>query len=168
MSVRRWLSLGLGIPLAAVVLMQIVPYGRNHTNPPAGNAVKWDSPPTEALARRACYDCHSNETKWPFYASVAPVSWRVQHHVDEGREKLNFSDFRPGDKGVRKAAGEAAETLQEGEMPPFDYLLAHAEARLSTEEKQTLIQGLRKTFATVEEGGEGKDTRGKPLGSPGE
>ena len=133
--------------VALFVLMQAVPYGRDHTNPPVIEQPAWDSPATEQLARRACFDCHSNETKWPWYSWIAPVSWRVQDHVDEGRGHLNFSRF---DKAQRNATG-AVKEVQEGDMPPWDYALAHSEARLSDAEKQQLIEGFKKTFSKARE-----------------
>lgn len=135
--------------LGMLLVIQLVPYGRDHRNPPTTMNVQWDSPRTGDLARRACYDCHSNDTRWPWYAAVAPVSWRIQAHVAEGREKLNFSTFdRP-----QEEAHESAETVEKGEMPPWDYLLAHPEARLSAAEKQELIAGLTATLGS--EGGSG-------------
>ena len=65
-------------------LFSFVPYGRDHVNPPVGAEPSWDSPETRALARQACFDCHSNETEWPAYSTVAPVSWLIQHDVSEG------------------------------------------------------------------------------------
>ena len=147
----------VGGGLALVALLQLVPYGRSHQNPPVGATVAWDSPRTEELVRRACWDCHSNETKWPWYSNIAPISWRVQRHVDEGREKLNFTDFQPGNGEVAEQAGESAETVQKGEMPLSDYLLAHPEARLTAAEKQELIRGLQATFAAFAEKGEGAE-----------
>jgi len=147
----RWRKAVTGIAtagLAIVLLIQLVPYGRAHSNPPTTGQPSWDSPETERLARRACFDCHSHETGWPWYASIAPISWRVQSHVDEGRSKLNFSAFdRP-----QEEAHEAAEAVRNGEMPLWDYVLMHPESRLSAEEKQRLVSGLRATF-----GGGGED-----------
>ena len=139
----------LGVPaFLLLIVVQLVPYGRTHSNPPVTGTPAWDSPETEHLARRACFDCHSHETKWPWYASIAPISWRIQSHVDEGREKLNFSAFdRPQDE-----ADEAAETVRDGEMPPWDYLLAHPEARLSAAEKHALTRGLAATLGEDEKG----------------
>ncbi len=147
----RALALFLAAVIALFALIQLVPYGHGHTNPPAGRLVAWDSPATQDLARRACYDCHSNETRWPWYASIAPISWRIQRHVTEGREKLNFTAFEPGSKEVSEAAGDAAETVTKGDMPPQDYLLAHPEARLSAADKQALVSGLRATVAAFGE-----------------
>ncbi|MCJ7766385.1 MAG: heme-binding domain-containing protein, partial [Thiovulaceae bacterium] len=75
----------------ALLLIQIVPYGREHANAPVVAEPQWDTPETRALFFRACADCHSNETKWPWYSNVAPVSWMVQYDVNEGREKFNVS-----------------------------------------------------------------------------
>jgi hypothetical protein len=99
------------------------------------------------LAKRACFDCHSNQTRWPWYSHIAPLSWRIQDHVKEGRSEINFNAFRPDDKHVAKAAGETAEVVQKQEMPPFDYQLAHPEARLSEAERKELVAGLERTFA---------------------
>ena len=134
-----------------ILLIQFVPYGRNHTNPPVTQAPRWDNPRTEELASRACLDCHSNETRWPWYSSVAPVSWRIQSHVDEGREKLNLSQMdRP-----QEDAHEAAEAVSSGKMPPRDYLLAHPEARLTPAERAEFAQGLAATLGG-ESGREGR------------
>jgi hypothetical protein len=139
--VLKWLAIG-GLGLAAVI--QLVPYGRDHSNPPVTAEPQWDSPETQALAERACFDCHSNETVWPWYSHVAPVSWLLQRDVDEGREHLNFSEWdRPQDD-----ADEAAEMVREDEMPPWFYLPTHPEARLTDAEKQTLIKGLEATFGS--------------------
>lgn len=138
---RRWLLRGLGIVVAAFLLIQLVPYGRAHTNPAATGEPAWDSPATRALAVRACFDCHSNETAWPWYSNVAPFSWLLQRHVDEGRQKLDFSTWGT----TRQEIERTARQVQSGEMPPWDYLLLHPEARLSDAEKQQLIDGLTKT-----------------------
>ena len=129
--------------VAALAVVQLVPYGRNHANPPVATEPTWDKPGTRALAKRACFDCHSNETTWPGYSNIAPVSWLVQHDVDEGREHLNFSDWaRP-----QRHAKDMVEEVREGEMPPSIYLPLHPEAKLSDAEKQALMAGLAATFA---------------------
>ena len=147
---KWWARIGVGVA-AALLAIQLVPYGRDHRNPPVTGEPAWDSPETRALARQACYDCHSNETEWPAYASIAPASWLVQRDVDEGRTALNFSEWpRP-----QEEAGEAAETVLEGEMPPPAYMLVHAHARLSGAERDRLALGLAKTLgSTLEEGHE--------------
>lgn len=124
--------------------MQLVPYGRNHDNPPVVQEVAWSSAQVRDLAVRACYDCHSNETTWPWYSNVAPVSWLIQHDTDEGRSKLNFSEWHL----PQKEADEAAEAVAEGEMPMPIYALMHAHARLSHQERQQLIDGLKATIGS--------------------
>ena len=79
---------------------------------------------------------------WPWYSNVAPISWLVQRDVDEGRDELNFSRW---DQPQREA-DDAAETVIDGEMPPWFYVIPHPEANLSLEEKELLIRGLRATF----------------------
>ncbi|GAB4497283.1 MAG: hypothetical protein OHK0052_08610 [Anaerolineales bacterium] len=120
-------------------LIQLVPYGRNHTNPPVVQEPNWSSPEVRALAQRACFDCHSNETVYPWYSNIAPVSWLVQHDIEEGRSKLNFSDWG---RSREKDGDEIAEVILEGEMPPTIYLLQHPEARLTEAERALLIEGL--------------------------
>jgi mono/diheme cytochrome c family protein len=138
---RKWWSrIGFGV-LGTFLAIQLVPYGRDHTNPPATGEPAWDAPATRALAKQACFDCHSNETAWPGYASIAPASWLVQHDVDEGRAVLNFSEWTRPQKEAKKAAAET----REGEMPPAAYRLIHAHARLSARERDRLAQGLAKT-----------------------
>lgn len=132
---------------ALLVIIQFVPYGRNHANPPSRVEPPWDSAETRALAKRACFDCHSNETEWPWYSQVAPISWLVQNDVNAGRSKMNFSEWdRP-----QKEADEAAEQIQKGEMPLWFYLPLHAAARLSAGEKQALIRGLQATIGDTEQ-----------------
>jgi hypothetical protein len=168
MTRQRVLVTVFSVLIGAFALIQLVPFGHQHTNPPAGTSVVWDSPRTLELARRACFDCHSNETKWPWYSSIAPISWKVQGHVDEGREKLNFTAFDAASRKMTKAAGKASEEVREGGMPLSDYLLLHPLAHLTAAEKQELIRGLEATFsayarhgaapadsAAVGEGGEG-------------
>jgi len=144
LSTRTGSLLVAAIGLALAI--QLVPYGRDHDNPPVAQEPAWDSPRTRELFFRACKDCHSNETAWPGYASIAPVSWLVQHDVDEGREHFDVSEW-----GRAKNHGdEAAEMVREGEMPPWFYLPAHPEARLSDAEKDELLRGLVATFGDEE------------------
>ncbi|NMB56164.1 MAG: heme-binding domain-containing protein [Leptolinea sp.] len=130
--------------LAVVVflLIQLVPYGKDHTNPPVTGEPAWDSPETRALAKRACFDCHSNETVYPWYSNVAPVSWLVMHDIEEGRGNLNFSEWETGSKWAQHAADEAGKAIQTGKMPLPIYVIQHPEARLTDAEKQALIKGL--------------------------
>ena len=93
---KRLLLVAGGLIVAALVvfgLIQLVPTGVSFTNPPVMSEPKWDSPQTRALAQRACFDCHSNETAWPWYTHIAPVSWLTAHDVIDGRSRLNFSTW---------------------------------------------------------------------------
>ncbi|MBI3911177.1 MAG: heme-binding domain-containing protein [Armatimonadetes bacterium] len=135
-----------------LVAIQAVPYGRRHTNLPVRMEPRWDSPQTRALVVRACYDCHSNQTIWPWYSHVAPVSWFIQGDVDQGRAAMNLSEWdRP-----QREAHESAKKVQEGEMPPWAYPLVHPEARFSPAERQALIRGLTATL------GQEKEREGEP------
>jgi hypothetical protein len=104
---------------------------------------------------RACYGCHSNEVDYPAYASVAPISWMVQRHVEEGRDELNFSTFDVSTHG----ADDAVETILDGSMPPSYYTRfgLHPEAKLTDAEIQELVAGLRATFAASGVTSEGKE-----------
>jgi mono/diheme cytochrome c family protein len=145
--IRRILAWTGGVLLVALVAIQVIPYGRDHTNPPVIAEPAWDSAATRDLAVRTCFDCHSNETAWPWYSNIAPFSWLLQRHVDQGREVLNFSEWGTGEQET----DEIVESVREGEMPPWDYLVAHSEGRLSGAELDTLLAGLGATFG----GGEG-------------
>lgn len=138
--------MGLGALIVLALLIQLIPYGHNHTNPPVVKEFNWTTPAAKEIAQRACYDCHSNETKWLWYSSIAPVSWLVAHDVDEGRAVFNFSDWQGVTRreGGRKENGahELVEVVRENEMPPAPYLLIHGNARLTTAERETLIAAL--------------------------
>ena len=134
--------------------MQIVPYGRDHKNPPVTGEPQWDSPRTRELFNRACKDCHSNNTVWPWYSSIAPASWLTQVDVSFGREVFNVSEWgRPEENEGEKAAEE----VREGKMPMFIYLPAHPEARLNAVEKEDLIKGLVATFGDKKSSGKEKE-----------
>lgn len=142
MNIKNLLKWGVIAVVGGFLLIQLVPYGRNHTNPPVQSEPNWDSPETRALAVTACYDCHSNETDWSlWYESVAPASWLVQRDVEEGREHLNFSEWDQG--GKPRELEEMWEVVQNGSMPPFQYLILHSEAKLTPEQADQLAAGLR-------------------------
>jgi hypothetical protein len=127
------------LTLAVLVLLaQLVPYGKDITNPPVIEDAPWNSPQARQVALRACYDCHSNETIWPWYSRIAPISWLVYRDVQEGRSELNFSEWGRGEQEVE----DIGEVIAKEEMPPLQYLLAHPEARLSAEDKALLEGGL--------------------------
>ena len=133
--------------------IQLVPYGRDHSNPAVIAEPTWKGEQTRELFFRACRDCHSNETLWPAYASVAPASWLVQHDVEEGRSHFNVSQWGHG----KQHADEAAKMVRENEMPPWFYLPLHPEAQLTEVERQALLRGLIDTFGEAKEGGSDHD-----------
>jgi hypothetical protein len=140
-SVRRVLK-GFLVALAWIAgvfaLMQVIPYGRTHTNPAILKEPPWDSPRTRELAVRACFDCHSNQTRWPWYANVAPFSWTVQLDVESARSILNFSEWnRP-----YSLALYSGQSIRTGNMPPIKYRMAHPEADLTPQELLELASGL--------------------------
>ena len=128
---RLWRRMVYLLPLVLLAI-QFVPIDR--TNPPVGAEI---SAPADvrAVLRRACYDCHSNETVWPWYSRVAPVSWLVASDVHEARKKLNFStwDEYSAKRQMRKLA-EIAEEVADGEMPLWSYVVVHRNAALSPED----------------------------------
>lgn len=156
---RKRLALYALLGLAALfLLIQLVPYGRDHANPPVTQAAVFKSPQAQQLVADSCNDCHSNLTAWPWYTNVAPASWLVQQDVDEGRETMNLSEW---DK-PQPALDEVVEQIQSGEMPPLKYKVMpnHANARLSDKDKAALIAGFRQVYAdqppvAIREGGGG-------------
>ena len=139
---KRILIITIAGILILFLLIQLVPFGRQHANPPVVQEPNWDSPQTRELVQRACFDCHSNETVWPWYSKVAPVSWLLQRDVNEGRKHLNLSEWNK----VREPY-EIIEVIQEGEMPPSIYLIMHPEARLTQTEKDAFISGIEATIS---------------------
>jgi hypothetical protein len=100
-----------------------------------------DAPPeVRAILRRACFDCHSNETRWPWYSQVAPLSWMIAAHVHDGRAALNFSYWPLYSASKRQhLRADIAEAVREDEMPLSSYLLLHPAAQLSGEDRQRII-----------------------------
>ena len=160
---RRWwiktLLINVSILIIFAGVIQLIPVSRD--NPPVLREPVWDTPETRALAQTACFDCHSNETNWPWYARLAPVSWGIWYDVTEGREDLNFSEWArhldddmvdPNDPFPPKTISERIEDeIRNGTMPPGTYRLLHPEARLSDAEKDALITGLLYTIQQSQE-----------------
>ncbi len=140
-SARSWwrpAAYGLAAALAAI---QFVPVER--VNPPVEEILTAPGD-IDAILRRACYDCHSNETRWPWYGRVAPASWLVAHDVEEGREYLNLSTWnRYDDAAMGKNLEEICEEIEEGAMPPWYYLPLHPGARLNDEERALIRAWVR-------------------------
>ncbi len=129
----------VSVLILVFIAIQFIPVDR--TNPPVQVEPQWNSPRTKELFTRACADCHSNQTVWPWYAKVYPVSAWVAHHVEEGR-----SDFNINEKGFGHGVVESAEAVEEGWMPLESYLPMHPEAKLTPKEREELAAGLKATF----------------------
>jgi hypothetical protein len=120
------------------LLIQLVPYGWSHPNPPVTQDAPWPDAESERIARESCYACHSNETEWPLYSYVAPMSWLVRNDVENGRDKLNFSTWDRDDGRT----DDAIEMIFEDEMPLDRYTMIHRDARLTEEEADRLVDAL--------------------------
>jgi hypothetical protein len=142
---RSWKKIVLWVLVGGIVafgLIQLVPYGHATANPPVVKEPNWDTAQTRELAKKACFDCHSNETKRWWATKIAPFSWLAQADVSGARDKLNFSDWHGGSD-----LEELQQAISSGSMPPLQYTLAHPNAKLSDAEKQQLIDGLMATIA---------------------
>jgi hypothetical protein len=146
----RILRMAAIIGAAAFVVIQFVPYGWWHENPPVVQDTPWPNARSEQVARVSCYDCHSNESKWPVYSYVAPMSWLVHKDVAEGRDELNFSEWPLNEKQL----DDAVDVVEDDAMPPSQYTLIHRNARLTPAEAQVLIAALEAL------GGSGDDRSG--------
>ena len=137
----KWI---FGALVAVFALLQFTnPARTNPPLPPGGDISTTNPPPPQiaALLHAACYDCHSNETKWPWYGHIAPVSWLVVGDVNDGRERLNFSDWPHAlPERAAKRLERVSEELGYKEMPPAKYTLIHADARLTEDQRKQLIQ----------------------------
>lgn len=100
--------------------------------------------PIAKLIRNSCYDCHSNETKYPFYSNLQPVAWLLKNHIDEGRKELNFSTFATYEpKRQAHKLEEATEYVEQKNMPLESYTLGHSDAKLSDEQRKQLVNYFR-------------------------
>ncbi len=148
MSRNRKIIVGIfGILLAGFLIIQVIPIGRiravfqRDANPPVVTTVEWDSPETLRLARMACFDCHSNETVYPWYSLIAPVSWLVTRDINQGRAAMNFSEDAPTEYNL-----EDLEYHLYNNMPPRLYIIMHPETDLTDEQKALLMTGFQATF----------------------
>ena len=136
------------ILLTAFILIQFFPIDK--TNPVSNAGMDFlkikDTPESIAkIIRNSCYDCHSNETRYPFYSHIQPAAWLMKSQIDEGRIALNFSTFSTYDtKRQLKKLGEAADYTEQGDMPLESYLLGHPDAKLTDEQRKILADYFRK------------------------
>jgi hypothetical protein len=138
----KWLKrAGIAIAILFAVAQVIRP---SMTNPPVDESRTLQAraqvqPEVYAIMERSCNDCHSNKTTWPWYSQVAPVSWYLSRHVDQGRRQLNISDWAGYDnRRATRKLDEICEQVKTGEMPINTYLLIHPSAKLSEADKQAL------------------------------
>src|ERR1700691_3447005 len=117
----------------------------SRTNPPVlRDLMATNAPPPQvaAMLHTACYDCHSSETRWPWYSRVAPMSWQIAKDVDDGRDNLNFSDWPNDPLRAAKRLEDMSEQIGYGEMPLKKYTLIHADARLTESQRKELTDWL--------------------------
>jgi hypothetical protein len=142
---NKWLIFGgVAAFILGFAILQLWP--RNQTNPPVRQEPEWDSARTRLLVQRACFDCHSNRTEWPWYAQIAPFSMLLEQDVEKGREVLNFSEWESS-CCTSAEIDDMAETVNKGQMPLPYYLILHPEARLTDVEKGQLVNGLIATMS---------------------
>jgi len=137
--VLKWMVIVL---VALFLVIQFIRPAR--TNPPVDEsqtifARTQMTPQVAAILERSCRDCHSNKTVWPWYTNVAPISWWLSNHVNEGRQNLNLSEWGklPPDRQDRKLR-QICDEVSDGMMPLSSYLPMHPQARLSDQDKKTL------------------------------
>ena len=137
---KKKIVIAIGVLVVGLQLFRGSPPEVSNQNPDDLIAVADLSPEISGILKSACYDCHSNESNYPWYTYITPISWWVFHHVEEGREELNFSEWASMEKRrkIRKLK-EIREEVEEGEMPLNSYTIAHREAKLSEEEKQLIL-----------------------------
>ncbi len=121
--------------VVVLIGIQFIPVER--TNPPVPSEI--DAPANiKAIFKKACYDCHSNETNWAWYTKVAPASFLAVKDVEDGRKHLNFSEWGNYTNKTKKIMDEIWEEVREEQMPPWQYRILHSEAKLSQEEKDAI------------------------------
>ena len=143
LSSSKLISVFFVATVVTMLVIQFIPYGKDHTNPPVNGEPAWSSPRTRELMVRACFGCHSNSVEYPSYASVAPISWLVQSHIDEGRNKINYQEWND----QQRRADETIRVIKNGSMPPSYYTMfgKHPEAKLTEAEISELVAGLLAT-----------------------
>jgi hypothetical protein len=127
---------------AAVILAALQLFNPSRANPPVKTdfmAAAGPPPGVAACLRAACYDCHSDETRWPWYARIAPVSWLIASDVNAGRQHLNFSDWPAEPRRAAKQLGRVNEVVDYREMPLKKYTLLHPDARLSDAQRKEIL-----------------------------
>jgi len=149
--ILKWMAIAVALVFVGIQFIRPA-----MSNPPIDESktiqAKMSVPPdVDKILARSCNDCHTNNTNWVWYSNIAPGSWRMAHHVDEGRLELNFSEY--GNYSPKKAAHkleEVCEQVKIGEMPLWDYVLLHPSARLSDADKETLCNWANAELGKIE------------------
>lgn len=151
---KKWLKYTGLVLLVALVIMQFFRGEKpavTTENPDDIHTELEISAPVSSMLKSACYDCHSNETRYPWYASVAPISWLVIHDTEEGRAELNFSEWSTfSDRRKKRKLEEIVEEVKSGNMPMPIYTITHADARLSESQVQELVAWAQARFDEME------------------
>jgi cytochrome c551/c552 len=135
---KQWIKYSVGGLIAVFVGVQLVPVAR--VNPPERGQPAAPSS-VQTLLQRACYDCHSNETRWPWYSHVAPLSFLIVRDVTEGRKELNFSIWNQYEERRKtRKLKEIAEQIEKGKMPQWYYVSLHPNAKLSAADRALIIK----------------------------
>jgi len=130
-------------------LIQFIPLEKTNSKVDKAIALKTDESIMKIL-KKSCYDCHSDETKWSIYSDIAPLSFGVVAHVNDGREALNFSKWKSIKLSIKKARlKRAIKTVNNEMMPMSSYLMFHEEAKMSKEEKKILVKWLEKELFLI-------------------
>ena len=144
------MKLALVITVIVLALIQLIPIDRDNPIIESSAEIVLDGE-VKQIIQTACYDCHSNQTNWPWYSYVAPVSWLVAYHVHQGREEINFSQWNLySDKRMDRKLREIIEEIEEEEMPLPIYLLTHSEADIDANQREILINWANSYFEAIE------------------
>ncbi len=153
--ITQILSIAGSLVIVLLVTLSVAATAKTRSNPPVLAEPAWDSPETRQLAERACFDCHSNETKWPLYSALPVVGSLLEKHVIDARSKLNFSEWGTGrEQEGEEAAEKVFQPMHYAKEDPFPqppYSWLHPKARLTDAERERLATGLTATL-----GGEGE------------
>jgi len=136
----KWLVAGI---IAVFALLQLTTPA--HVNPPVKNDFIASTQPPEnvaAMFRAACYDCHSDETHWPWYSHVAPISWQIAQDVNDGRKHINLSEWPADPDLAQKKLQHMSDEIDDNDMPLSKYTLIHKDARLTTAQRNEMTQWL--------------------------
>lgn len=135
-------KIGLGI-LIVIVLLQFIPTKKNQTSIVSSNSIeqKYNTPENvQTILKKACFDCHSNNTVYPWYSHIQPIGFWLNNHINEGKEELNFSEFNSYEnKKARKKMEKVISSQEKGWMPLSSYTLIHKDATLTSTEKTIII-----------------------------